>query len=145
MASYVVKHSDGTYLTMAGLASVWTRFQRDAARFAYRGRANTACIGSRFTLVVRLIPKCTVHGGIRHGKEAEDLRSGIEDIIAGADDSVDRDARVVSAQDLQDLLDKTDARDSLAYIEKSQLTISGSDVDRAYLKMKRTSKKKGKR
>lgn len=60
---------------------------------------------------------CQEHGGIVHGMEAEELRAGIEELIAGADDSVDEDARVVSAADLQSLVDKVDARDSLAYRE----------------------------
>lgn len=63
---------------------------------------------------------CTEHDFV-HGREAEELRKGIENIIAGKsdiyvnfEDRVDWD-EVKDA--LQRLLDKTDARDSLAYLE----------------------------
>ena len=62
---------------------------------------------------------CPAHAFQRHGKEAEELRAGIESLIAGADDSVDHDARVVSVHDLQRLLDSVDARDSLAFLERA--------------------------
>lgn len=74
--------------------------------------------------------KCTVftHGcpehGFIHGGEAEELRSGIEAIIAEIDDGEDEDSlgrlRAIGSglkHDLQRLLDKTDARDSLAFGE----------------------------
>lgn len=48
------------------------------------------------------------------GKEAEELRQGIERLIA--DIAVDADPEDIAA-DLQRLLDETDARDALAYLE----------------------------
>lgn len=60
---------------------------------------------------------CTVHGDVAHGGEAEELRKGIESII----DRAARCARwemddVLAA--LRKLLDETDARDSLAFVER---------------------------
>jgi ribA/ribD-fused uncharacterized protein len=52
---------------------------------------------------------CAVHNGANHGGEAEELRSGIEALIK-------HDLHVTSS-DLQSLLDRVDARDSLAYLE----------------------------
>lgn len=54
---------------------------------------------------------CPEHGFI-HGGEAEELRSGIEKLLAGV-------AIVYSWRDrLQKLLDTVDARDSLAFCER---------------------------
>lgn len=50
------------------------------------------------------------------GREAEELRSGIEDLINEAEE--DR----VPTSDLQDLLDRVDARDSLAYLQQGDAT-----------------------
>jgi len=52
---------------------------------------------------------CAVHNGAIHGGEAEELRSGIEALI-------EHDLHVTSS-DLQSLLDRVNARDSLAYLE----------------------------
>lgn len=52
---------------------------------------------------------CAVHGYI-HGKEAEELRTSIEQLLAENEDRVSR-------HDLWDLLDNVDARDSLAFVE----------------------------
>lgn len=74
--------------------------------------------------------KCTVYQEVCrehhfvHGGEAQELRHGIEKIIAWLDQQQDEDS--ISAltalpgelrADLQDLLDEVDARDSLAFIE----------------------------
>ncbi len=56
---------------------------------------------------------CREHCGIVHGREAETLRAGVEDLL-----SVEPADGTVQARDLQDLLDRVDARDSLAYLEK---------------------------
>lgn len=47
------------------------------------------------------------------GREAEELRSGIESLIEGS-----RDGKVPTV-DLQTMLDQVDARDSLAFIERA--------------------------
>lgn len=52
---------------------------------------------------------CPVHGFV-HGKEAEELRKGIERAAAASDGKV-------STRALFALLDRIDARDSLAYLE----------------------------
>lgn len=52
---------------------------------------------------------CPIHAGSTHGAEAEELRSGIEAMI-----EEDR----VGVTELLHLLDRVDARDSLAYLER---------------------------
>ena len=63
--------------------------------------------------------KCSVHSFQYHGKEAEELRQGIESLMVGADDSFPWEERVVAVVDLQSLLDSVDARDSLAFSERN--------------------------
>lgn len=58
------------------------------------------------------IKLCTVHADSEHGWEAEELRHGLEELIKGGDD--------VSAKDIQRLLDRVDACDSLAYLERAK-------------------------
>lgn len=54
---------------------------------------------------------CERHGGAVHGREAEELRAGVERIIGQDFDAEDlRD-------DLRRMLDEVDARDSLAFLE----------------------------
>lgn len=54
---------------------------------------------------------CAVHAFVNHGKEAEELRAGIERVLKdGVPSRVARDLRL--------LLDAVDARDSLAYLER---------------------------
>lgn len=61
--------------------------------------------------------ECPVHGYQRHGREAEELRAGIEAVLAEFDGvsyaKVDTVCGVLRA-----LLDRVDARDSLAYLER---------------------------
>lgn len=66
--------------------------------------------------------RCRKHYDQVHGLEAEELRKGVEELIthAGEDSDASDDQLVVRAKDLQRLLDKTDARDSLAYIESQE-------------------------
>lgn len=52
---------------------------------------------------------CARHG-YAHGQEAEELRAGVEKILGNSN-------KVAPVAELQRLLDKTDARDSLAYLE----------------------------
>jgi len=68
---------------------------------------------------------CAVHAFQRHGKEAQELRSGIETIVSGMSASADelsgddaRDQLVGARRALEKLLDDVDARDSLAYLER---------------------------
>jgi hypothetical protein len=78
-------------------------------------------------VVIQLAGACVVgvscdrHGGAVHGREAEELRKGIERIIA---QTVVDDACPDSANDvldeLQRLLDGIDARDSLVFLEETK-------------------------
>lgn len=52
---------------------------------------------------------CPVHAGQIHGKEAEELRRGFERIADGD--------RACSRKEVQKVLDRVDARDSLAFLE----------------------------
>ena len=52
---------------------------------------------------------CEEHG-FHHGAEAEELRKGIEDLIACYEDEV-------PCSVLEELLQRIDARDSVAYLE----------------------------
>jgi hypothetical protein len=67
-------------------------------------------------------PRCTIgvqcrkHCDQVHGLEAEELRKGVEKIIGEYTDVENDDI----TQALQRLLDTTDARDSLAFLEATQ-------------------------
>lgn len=54
---------------------------------------------------------CKKHNFV-HGAEAEELRQGIEHILEFVDQDADR-----IIDELKDLLDRVDARDSLAFVE----------------------------
>lgn len=56
---------------------------------------------------------CTLHGDAPHGKEAEELRSGIEKLIRSGPFRVD-------IYELQQLLDRVNARDSLAHLRANE-------------------------
>lgn len=56
---------------------------------------------------------CRRHANQKHGAEAEELRRGIEQIVANLQHVAGRETRV----QLQALLDRIDARDSLSYLE----------------------------
>jgi hypothetical protein len=63
---------------------------------------------------------CALHGDGIHGQEAEELRSGVELILKNTDDVRDDEAAFVLAEQrkaLIFLLDRIDARDSLAFRE----------------------------
>jgi hypothetical protein len=62
--------------------------------------------------------RCPVHDNQEHGAEAEELRSGIEALIESANRLPQSWGHWVRADDLQHLLDSTDARDSTAYLER---------------------------
>jgi len=62
---------------------------------------------------------CDRHGRAIHGREAEELRSGIEQILRQYEQHADSDFEYNSLRrSLRALLDEVDARDSLAYLEK---------------------------
>jgi hypothetical protein len=76
--------------------------------------------------VIKLADACVVgvscdrHGGAVHGREAEELRKGIEQCLRNTVDVRSDDAAVVLAgfrKSLYFLLDHVDARDSLAFLE----------------------------
>lgn len=54
-------------------------------------------------------PVCTVHGDVAHGGEAEELRSGLEELLRHDD---------VGCSTVMALLDRVDARDSLVFSER---------------------------
>ena len=63
---------------------------------------------------------CEKHGGAVHGQEAEELRAGIEQILRNTSDVDDDEAPDVlrsQRKSLIFLLDRVDARDSLAFRE----------------------------
>jgi hypothetical protein len=71
---------------------------------------------ARFDQMLAERKECPVHDFQRHGQEAQELRNGIEKILERAYDG----RRPNWRRDLQALLDRTDARDSLAYLERKQ-------------------------
>jgi len=67
---------------------------------------------------------CERHAEVVHGKEAEELRSGVEQILADMGHRAPSSASFREASSkLRELLDDVDARDSLAFRE-AQLTVS---------------------
>jgi hypothetical protein len=56
---------------------------------------------------------------VRKEWEADELRTGLEEMMEKADRSadIDRDELCIPVADIQWLLDRVDARDSLAYLE----------------------------
>lgn len=62
--------------------------------------------------------ECPVHRYQRHGKEAEELRSGVEAIIGEFRGYPHAEVDMVCGV-LQALLNRIDARDPLAYIERT--------------------------
>ena len=79
------------------------KLRRRLADLAEKGakRENVCVIGGE---------ECPRHN-YAHGREAEELRAGVERLMARSDH------KKVSSADLQKLLDRVDARDSLAYLE----------------------------
>ena len=77
-------------------------------------------------VIVKLADSCVVglpcarHSGVIHGQEAEELRAGVEQILKNTDDVREDEAAFVLAEQrnaLIFLLDRIDARDSLAFRE----------------------------
>lgn len=61
--------------------------------------------------------RCEEHGGIVHGQEAEELRRGVERLIE-TETVRSLGALYISKKSLEKLLERVDARDSLAFVEK---------------------------
>jgi hypothetical protein len=75
--------------------------------------------------------ECPVHVGSVHGREAEELRAGIEKLIETAEEiefettTPQRLAyRMVATRRLQELLDDVDARDSLGHLERHDAEVA---------------------
>ena len=92
----------------------------------------------RSTCPVYHLP-CKTHGYI-HGQEAEELRSGLDNILENLSvegDEIDINDYYIRVQHLRDLLEETDARDSCGYLEakrkagelKTQLDLTGLTVE----------------
>lgn len=69
---------------------------------------------------------CPEHGYI-HGQEAEELRQGVEKIIASLQPEMGDDDSGI-ADDLRKLMDEVDARDSLAHLDAQQIDYEGMNV-----------------
>ena len=100
----------------------------DVARDYLQGsRADAELIAVDFAeSIVKLADCCVVglpcerHGGEVHGQEAEELRAGVEQILRNTADVRDDEASFVLTElrkALIFLLDRVDARDSLAFRE----------------------------
>lgn len=61
---------------------------------------------------------CPVHDLQRHGEEADELRRGVQEIVAAMNGSSDNTIRAFRSR-LVKLLDDVDARDSLGFKERS--------------------------
>lgn len=93
---------------------------RSAAPFLFEATDISLALPGAATIVCSITGYCHDHG-FWHGGEAEELRSGLEGLLAKHRDPGDpMDANDVLAEllrDMQKLVDDTDARDSLAYRE----------------------------
>jgi hypothetical protein len=101
-------------------AEVFAPHQWEAYRFKSRRRAkrvadrqNAMAPDDNQLVVVRLLRRCPIRGecprhGFVHGAEAEELRSGIEKLL-------ERGCLNYPMR-LRELLDRVDARDSLAFV-----------------------------
>jgi hypothetical protein len=74
---------------------------------------------------------CQRHDHIVHGQEAEALRRGIDQVIGRLHEAANEDVSYYdAATDLQNLLDKADAIDSLAYLEANAVPIVLQPIDK---------------
>lgn len=119
----------------------------DAARQVLRGvgdlseeqrRALSAQIAQASLQHLAFEHGCPIHNGSIHGGEAEDLRSGIERLLAEAAPSASPWVSDPEHEDMQDLrsdlqalLDAVDARDSLAHLDRSSPPEAHSDAPEA--------------
>lgn len=134
MSAWIVKRGSGRAVeyvytvlpsgrVIFGLPDERKRFQCLAS-----ARATAKAVGGRVVRLRRLSAcrvyrePCPDHGFI-HGAEAEELREGIEKMIKDppSSDHPESQMLVESLVDaLQDMLDKVDARDSVAYREATR-------------------------
>lgn len=82
----------------------------------HASRRNDACVVVPYFKGARVTDYCTVHGDVRHGKEAEELRAGVETLMEKSE-RTRGGGYAVNVVDLQRLLARVDARDSLAFVE----------------------------
>lgn len=89
------------------------------------------------TALVQIAGSCVVgvpcdrHAEVVHGQEADELRSGVEQILANTDDVDDGDACHVlreTRKSLTFLLDHIDARDSLAFRETQPTSLPNASA-----------------
>jgi hypothetical protein len=93
------------------LQSERIRLSRSIADALLLANSEGVRVGAGMTAAMR----CPMHGDQVHGREAEQLRKGIEEILARPHQ---RDGAPSVDRQLQALLDRVDARDSLAYLER---------------------------
>jgi hypothetical protein len=98
----------------------------------YLGASYTACVETReLRLLVDdvLVPEgetilCPLHDDQRHGREAEELRSGLENILEEFSLRLDQEPLILAVPELvkklADLLDRVDARDSAAFLDNKK-------------------------
>lgn len=93
----------------SSLDGVWY-LDRDSGR-SLRFEREAAC---KLGVIIECWPADNIAA---FGKEAEELRRGIEKVISGLNDFLtETDMAMEIAEELQKLLDEVDARDSLAYV-----------------------------
>ena len=72
---------------------------------------------------------CVKHGGAVHGREAEELRAGVERLLGNSADGDDE--AHIALEELHKalffLLDHVDARDSLAFLEATDKSSAGEE------------------
>ena len=134
MGYYVIKGPDGQnlYMGMYADAPCWFESRVGADRFdsvkeakehlqrhSYlRDRARVVHVGRRSNCTVHTAP-CPEHGFV-HGAEANELREAIESILKDFRDTTTGSAEEDLSdilEDLEHLLQKIDARDSVAHLE----------------------------
>jgi len=90
---------------LSSAMSSWTGQLLEAACARIRGAADHAGEG------------CSLHGHAPHGREAEELRAGIESLLENR-------PKMSWAAALQHLLDEVDARDSLAHVRANEAMVA---------------------
>lgn len=133
IVGYVISHSGkpgGPWESFVGGVGVATIVKKDRSRFKPTTRIQAAYLlasvrhihpAARILRLVRRqrVVACPVHAHQIHGGEAEELRKGIEGLIAKSTKAWSEDGEpfdCVTESNLQRLLDSVDARDSLAHL-----------------------------
>lgn len=91
----------------------WTDNQRATIRAVLHELRESYVLVPRGSRPLRVL--CLEHDGFTHGAEAEELRAGIEAVLADSELWEGKKGRI--GQALQRVLDSVDARDSLAFLE----------------------------